>query len=68
MINKEKLRIYFKDGNSRTFTGSYKNENKSIDRLTHLVIGKFSGTYKTALIYDRQDSLRAKFVHGIRMI
>jgi len=67
-MNKEKLRIYFKDGNNRTFTGSYKNENTSIDRLITLVTGKFSGTYKTALVYDRQDSLRAKFVHGIRMV
>lgn len=67
-MTKEKLRIYFKDGNNRTFTGSYKEENKSIDRLINLVTGKFSGTYTTALVYDRQDSLRAKFVHGIQML
>ncbi len=60
---KEKLRIYFKDGNNRTFTGSYRNEVTSITRLQKLVTNKFQGKYITALIFDRHDQLTHKFVN-----
>ncbi len=63
-MTKEKLRIYFKDGNNRTFTGSYKNEEKSLSRLINLVTEKFQGLYITALIYNRSDELAHKFVNG----
>ena len=62
-MTKEKLRIYFKDGNNRTFTGSYKNEDRSLEVLKKLVTNKFQGLYVTALIYNRNDELAHKFVN-----
>jgi len=67
-MTKEKLRIYFKDGNNRTFTGSYKLEEKSLGRLKNMVTDKFKGTYITALVYNRQDQLHAKFINGNQVL
>ncbi|MCC6447162.1 MAG: hypothetical protein IT215_00560 [Chitinophagaceae bacterium] len=64
-----KLLMYFKDGNARTFHGSYKNENASLKRLENLILEKFKGTYNTALIYLKGDSEPiVKYVNDLKLI
>ncbi len=76
---KFKLLIYFLDGNKRVFYNYHSvydaeskkviiNDKSSLNKLYNLLLHKYAGKYKTAIIYHKETNKQIKRFVGNRLI
>ncbi len=76
---KFKLLIYFLDGNKRVFYNYHSvydaeskkviiNDKSSLNKLYNLLLHKYAGKYKTAIIYHKETNKQIKRYVGNRLI
>lgn len=74
-----KLLIYFLDGNKRVFYNYHSvydaeskkviiNDKSSLNKLYNLLLHKYAGKYKTAIIYHKETNKQIKRFVGNRLI